>query len=172
MPEAWIGLGSNLGRRREHLRAALWELGRSGHVLRVSSLYETEPVGAVRQDGFLNAVLCLETQLPPRALLGQLMLVESGRGRVRVERNGPRTLDLDLLFYDDAVIEEAELLVPHPRLHERRFVLVPLCELAPGLLHPVLKRSLGDLLEAVEDRSAVIEVEKSLDWTEGTQAGC
>lgn len=172
MAEAWIGLGSNLGPRREHLRAALVELWRIGQVLQVSSLCETEPVGATRQGGFLNAALCLKTHLPPRALLEELLRIEAGRGRVRGERNGPRTLDLDLLFYDDAVIEEDGLQVPHPRLHERRFVLVPLCELAPGLRHPVLKRGLGDLLEAVEDRSSVIEVERSTDWVEGTRPAC
>jgi 2-amino-4-hydroxy-6-hydroxymethyldihydropteridine diphosphokinase len=164
--EAWIGLGSNAGERREHLRAALYALRRRGQVLQVSSLYETEPVGCTEQGAFLNAVLSLNTHLSPRGLLEELLRIEAGRGRIRRQRYGPRTLDLDLLFYDDDVIEEAGLVLPHPRLHERRFVLAPLCQLAPGLRHPVLKRSLGELLGEVEDSAAVVEVEEYPDWVE------
>jgi 2-amino-4-hydroxy-6-hydroxymethyldihydropteridine diphosphokinase len=166
VPDAWIGLGSNLGDRRGHLRAAFEELKLFGQVIRASSLYETEPVGFTEQGAFLNAAICLETRLPPRALMDELLRIEAGRGRTRGLRNGPRTLDLDLLFYDDAVVEEPGLVLPHPRLHERRFVLVPLCELAPRLLHPVLKRELGGLLREVPDDPAVIRAEPYPDWTD------
>jgi 2-amino-4-hydroxy-6-hydroxymethyldihydropteridine diphosphokinase len=172
MAEAWIALGSNVGDRREHLRAAVEGLRRLGEVTKVSSLYETEPVGFKEQGAFLNAVLCLQTQLPARGLLEDMLRIEAGRGRVRGERNGPRTLDLDLLFYDDAVIEEAGLVVPHPRLHERRFVLAPLCEVAPRLRHPVLKRSVVGLLEDVQDHAALVRVECCPGWMdEGTRIG-
>jgi 3-oxoacyl-[acyl-carrier protein] reductase len=146
---AYIALGSNLGDRRAFLDRALAELRtRAGvEVTRVSSVYETAPVGGpARQGPYLNAVADLRTELAPDALLRLLLDVESGLGRVRTERDGPRTIDLDLLLYDDVVRDEAELTLPHPRLHQRLFVLQPLAEIAPGLIHPVFKRTVADLL--------------------------
>lgn len=159
MAEACIGLGSNLGDRRGHLRAGLRELGRAGRVLAVSRLYETEPVGLREQPAFLNAVARIETTLGARELLRELLGIEALRGRERREKDGPRTLDLDLLLYGEEVIEEEGLAVPHPRLHLRRFVLAPLAEVARAWRHPVLGRTAVELLAGVEDRAEVREVE-------------
>jgi len=129
----YIGLGSNLGDRAANLRAALAEL-ESGdlHVLRCSSFHETQPVGGPPgQEAYLNAVCEVDTQLDPRALLERLQVIEARLGRVRTVRNGPRTLDLDLLLYQDRTIAEPELIVPHPRMWERSFVLEPLAEICP-----------------------------------------
>jgi 2-amino-4-hydroxy-6-hydroxymethyldihydropteridine diphosphokinase len=140
VPRAYVALGSNLGDRELTLREALDALGaESGvEVVGVSSLIETEPVGYVDQPRFLNGVAALDTELPARALLALLLEVEGrfGRSREGVPAQGPRTLDLDLLLYGDAEIDEPGLRVPHPRMHERAFVLGPLAELAPGLEIP------------------------------------
>jgi len=136
---AYVGLGANLGDRERTLREALDTLaGEDGiEVLGVSTLRETEPVGVGEQPLFLNGAAALETTLTARELLDRLLAVEQRFGRVRIpDEHGPRTLDLDLLLYGDDAIEEPGLTVPHPRLHERRFVLEPLAELAPGLLVP------------------------------------
>ena len=135
MARAFIGLGSNLGDREAALRGALELLGED--VVAVSSFRETEPVGYLDQPAFLNAAAALETGLAPRALLERLLGVERELGRTREgPRHGPRTIDLDLLVYDDRVIDEPGLVVPHPRLAERRFVLEPLAELDPDLVVP------------------------------------
>ena len=135
MARAFIGLGSNLGDREAALRGALELLGED--VVAVSSFRETEPVGYLDQPAFLNAAAALETGLEPRALLERLLGVERELGRTREgPRYGPRTIDLDLLVYDDRVIDEPGLVVPHPRLAERRFVLEPLAELDPNLVVP------------------------------------
>ena len=140
MPTAYVALGSNLGDRERTLLAAVDALGAEEgiRVLGVSRLIETEPVGYLDQPRFLNGVVALETDLPPRELLDRLLALERGFGRERegVPAQGPRTLDLDLLLYGDAEIDEPGLRVPHPRLHERAFVLAPLAELAPGLEVP------------------------------------
>ena len=136
---AYISLGANLGDRERSLRRAIELLGtREGiRVARVSSLRETEPWGTVEQPSFLNAAAELETSLEPRELLDALLAVECGLGRVRAgPRYGPRTIDLDLLVYGDAVVAEPGLVLPHPRLHERRFALEPLAELDPDLVVP------------------------------------
>ena len=130
----YIALGSNLGDRAALIRAALTELEQEGdiRILRRSSLHETEPVGGpAGQARYLNAVAELDTDLPPRALLARLLAVEARHGRVRTARNGPRTLDLDLLLYRQEVIEQPDLIVPHPRMWERPFVMLPLAEICP-----------------------------------------
>ena len=139
MTRAYVGLGANLGDRERTLRAAVDVLaGEAGiDVVAVSTLRETDPVGVGDQPRFLNGVAELETSLAARELLDRLLVVEQQFGRVRVPgEHGPRTLDLDLLLYGDEVIDESGLAVPHPRLHERRFVLQPLAELAPDLTVP------------------------------------
>ena len=139
MPTAWIALGSNLGDREDHLRRALAELAADSEieVVAVSSFRDTAPVGFVNQPRFLNGAARLETGLAPRALLGRLLTVEQRLGRTRNgPRFGPRTIDLDLLLYGGEVVEEKGLHVPHPRMHERRFVLEPLAELDPTLVVP------------------------------------
>jgi 2-amino-4-hydroxy-6-hydroxymethyldihydropteridine diphosphokinase len=145
---AYLGLGSNLGDREANLRGALERLEELGP-LRVSSFRDTDPVGIPDQPSFLNAAAELETELSPRDLLARLLEIEAelGRDRSLERRWGPRTIDLDLLLYDDEELDEPGLTVPHPRLAERRFVLEPLHELAPELLLPDGRR-IQDLLDA------------------------
>ena len=136
MTRAYVGLGSNLGDREATLRRALELLAEHVDVTAVSTLRDTDPVGVVDQPRFLNGAASVETDLPPRELLGVLLGVERELGRERLERWGPRTIDLDLLLYGDEAVSEPGLRVPHPRLHERRFVLEPLAELDPALVVP------------------------------------
>ena len=139
MTRAYVGLGANLGDRERTLRAAADALAAEEgiEVVSISTLRETEPVGVGEQPRFLNGAAELETTLTARELLDRLLTVEQRFGRVRIPgEHGPRTLDLDLLLYGDEVLDEPGLTVPHPRLHERRFVLEPLAELAPGLVVP------------------------------------
>lgn len=140
----YVGLGSNLGEREAMIRLALDDLARLPEttLLRASSLYDTEPVGDVDQPNFLNAVAEIESGLAARRLLWNLQLIEKRLGRARTRRWGPRTIDLDLLLYGDLVIEEPDLVVPHAEMLRRSFVLVPLVELDPMLVHPVTGETL------------------------------
>ncbi len=147
---AYVGLGSNLGDRRATIEQAVELLGADAgvRVVAISSLRQTEPWGPVAQPPYLNGAVALDTTLTPRALLDLLLRTEERLGRVRGERWGPRTVDLDLLLYDDAVVDEPGLAVPHPRLHERLFVLEPLAELDPALVVPG-QGSVAELLAAM-----------------------
>jgi 2-amino-4-hydroxy-6-hydroxymethyldihydropteridine diphosphokinase len=146
----YLSLGSNVGDRQAHLNAALDRLRAHGvNVLRVSPIYETEPVDYTAQGWFLNLVVEAATELFPRQLLERIGRIERGMGRRRTVAKGPRIVDIDILLFGNAVVDCPELQIPHPRMAERRFVLAPLADLAPGLLHPVLHRSVRDLLAAV-----------------------
>lgn len=152
----FIGLGSNVGEREATLHEALTRLTQRGfHLLHTSRLYSTEPVGGPPQEWFLNQVALGTTTLEPEELLSVCLDLEHELGRVRRVRNGPRTLDLDLLLFEGEQRETETLTLPHPRLHERRFVLVPLCELAPDERHPILGLTVTELLERCPDTSAV-----------------
>jgi 2-amino-4-hydroxy-6-hydroxymethyldihydropteridine diphosphokinase len=151
---AYIGLGSNLGDREKMLRGALDALREHEgiEVTSVSRFHETEPVGPP-QGKYLNAVAEIRTTLDPRELLGALQGIEDRFGRERAVRWGPRTLDLDLLLYGDEIINEPDLQVPHPHMHERLFVLEPLCEIAPHVIHPALGRRAGELSAKLQNRA-------------------
>ncbi|MCS7315837.1 MAG: 2-amino-4-hydroxy-6-hydroxymethyldihydropteridine diphosphokinase [Bryobacterales bacterium] len=149
MKRIYLSLGSNLGNRERLLEGALARLAAAGiRPLRVSPVYETEPLGRRTQPWFLNLVVEAETDLLPRVLLMRIRRIELELGRRRLAPKGPRPMDIDLLLYGDAIIRSPELTVPHPRMTERRFVLAPLADLAPELRHPVDGRPIRELLEA------------------------
>lgn len=154
---AYVGLGSNLGDREAMIRLAIDDLARLPEttLVKASSLYDTEPVGEVDQPNFLNAVAALDTALTARQLLWNLQLIEKRLGRVRSQKWGPRTMDLDLLLYGTLVLEEADLKVPHPELLRRSFVLVPLVEIEPMLVHPVTGETLVHHLSRLGTRPPV-----------------
>ena len=146
----FLALGSNLGDRQANLQAAIQALPPAIQVLRLSSIYETKPWGYQEQPDFLNQVLQGETQLAPVELMRALKELEQLLGRQATFHYGPRLIDLDILFYDDLILAEAGLIIPHPRLAERAFVLVPLAELAPDKIHPALKQTISHLLAGVD----------------------
>jgi 2-amino-4-hydroxy-6-hydroxymethyldihydropteridine diphosphokinase len=147
---AYISVGSNLGHKLENCRKGIANLGRSGNTRLVaqSIVYRTEPIDYHDQDWFVNYVVKIETDLVPLSLLDRLKSIErtAGRKRDRI-RFGPRILDLDIILYDDLVLEDPRLTIPHPRMHKRRFVLKPICDIDPDIKHPVLHRRLQSLLE-------------------------
>ncbi|HKO03422.1 MAG TPA: 2-amino-4-hydroxy-6-hydroxymethyldihydropteridine diphosphokinase [Candidatus Acidoferrales bacterium] len=152
----YLGLGSNRGDRAANLERAIVGLAAAGvQVVRRSSLYATEPVGFGPQQWFLNCVVEASTELMPRQLLRAAQQVERSLGRRRSVRNGPRTLDIDILLYGATTVNMPDLEIPHPRIAERRFVLVPLREIAPGVRHPTLKRTIAELLAETSDCSEV-----------------
>jgi 2-amino-4-hydroxy-6-hydroxymethyldihydropteridine diphosphokinase len=154
---AYLGLGSNMGVREGNLRATLSALDRDRAICvdrdaGIASLYETSPVGGpAGQSPYLNTVVRVRTDLAPGDLLVRLLSVEQARGRLRSERWGPRVIDIDLLLYGDAVCSSPELSLPHPHLHRRRFVLEPLAEIAPDLVHPVVGKTIRELAAALQD---------------------
>ena len=146
---AYLSLGSNLGDREVHLRRAVAELETTGTLRALSSFYETQPVGALNQPWFLNCVAALETERSPRELLNAALDIESGMGRVRLQDKGPRNIDIDILLFGDRIVNESRLKIPHPAMHERRFVLEPLAEIAPDAWHPLLMKNATGLLQAL-----------------------
>lgn len=156
MARAYIGVGSNIGDRRAALEEAARRLeDGAGRIVARSSFYRADPVEVVDQEEFLNQVLALDTSLGATDLLARCLAIERAMGRVRTRDKGPRVIDLDLLFYADAILTGPGLEVPHPRLHLRRFVLAPLAEIAPGLRHPRLGLTVADLLARCPDVSRV-----------------
>jgi 2-amino-4-hydroxy-6-hydroxymethyldihydropteridine diphosphokinase len=142
----YISLGSNVGDRAANLRAAVERLGETGSIQAKSGFYETEPVELRDQPWFLNSVIGLETSLSPIALLKRVLAIEQEMGRIRMRDKGPRSIDIDILLFGNDVVEEQGLKIPHPAMHQRRFVLEPLAEIAPEVLHPQLRKTARDLL--------------------------
>jgi len=141
----YLSLGSNVGDRKANLETAIAALGTLGKVVARSSFYETEPVEFTAQPWFLNCALVLETTKMPRQLLKALLDLERKMGRRRTLNKGPRTIDIDILLFSNSIVDADGLTIPHPALHQRRFVLEPLAEIAPGVLHPILKKTVGEL---------------------------
>jgi 2-amino-4-hydroxy-6-hydroxymethyldihydropteridine diphosphokinase len=160
---AYIGIGSNLGDKRRNCCRAIRAVAALEKVClkRCSPFYATEPVGEKDQDWFVNAVMAVETSLGSRELLRALLAIEGELGRERKRRWGPRVIDLDLLFYGAEVREEASLQLPHPRLHERRFVLLPLREIAPDLIHPLLGKTVRQMLAELGEGERVLPLPKA-----------
>ena len=156
MKGIYLSLGSNIGERAGNIARAIAELpGRGVRVVKRSALYETEPVEFLAQGWFLNCVVEVETDLVPGELVRALLEIERGMGRKRVLPKGPRIIDMDILLFGPLAVREKDLEIPHPRMTERRFVLVPLAEIAPSALHPVLKKSVAELLAVTPDGSEV-----------------
>lgn len=155
MATAYIALGGNYGDRLNNLESAIKQLREIMTIEAISAIYETEPVGYADQPWFLNAVARVVTLLLPHELLHELQSIETSLGKAISFANGPRTLDLDLLLYDDVIRSSTELDIPHPRMHERRFVLIPLADLAPDAVHPTFGKTINELLATLPLEPAV-----------------
>ena len=157
MATAYLSLGSNSGDRLQFLKGAIRKIEESHKISikKASSVYETQPVGYINQGWFLNLVLEVQTSFDPLPLLEHLLAIEDQMGRKREAKWGPRNIDVDLLLYDNQLVHSDRLIIPHPQMHKRRFVLIPLAEIAPQLLHPLLKKSAPQLLEGCKDKSMV-----------------
>ncbi len=152
--EAYIAFGSNLGNRKENILRAMGKMKEKGmKFLRISTFYETKPYGYTEQEDFMNCVALVETEQNPMALLETLMNIEKELGRVREKKWGPRTIDLDIIFYDKKIVNFAQLTIPHEDMHNRLFVLEPLCEIAPNYVHPVFHKDVSTLLKELKEVS-------------------
>jgi 2-amino-4-hydroxy-6-hydroxymethyldihydropteridine diphosphokinase len=157
----YLSLGSNIGDRESHLRDAISRLEKKGRIKSIASFYETEPVEFTDQARFLNCALALETEEAPEQLMESVLHIEQEMGRTRQQNKGPRTIDIDILLFSDTIIDSPKLTIPHPAMHERRFVLQPLAEIAPEVRHPVLKKTIRELLGALPPGQAVEKVQKT-----------
>ncbi|WP_061310280.1 2-amino-4-hydroxy-6-hydroxymethyldihydropteridine diphosphokinase [Clostridium botulinum] len=151
MHTAYVAFGSNMGEKENYIKRALENMEERGmKIIKVSSIYETEPYGVLDQDSFLNGVVKIETNLTPEDLIGELLNIEKQLDRVRERRWGPRTIDLDIIFYDDLIINEKDLVIPHKDMENREFVLKPLCDIDENFIHPVLKKSVRELYDRLK----------------------
>ena len=155
MSNVYLGLGTNLGDRKQNINKAIEAISLKMSISKQSSLYETTAWGYTNQPDFLNQVIQVETNLSPLRLLNFLKKTEVELGRVENFRYGPRLIDIDILFYDDLIKTTSRLQIPHPRIPERAFVLVPLNEIAPGYVHPVLKKTIAELLAELPNKTGV-----------------
>jgi 2-amino-4-hydroxy-6-hydroxymethyldihydropteridine diphosphokinase len=152
---AYLSLGSNVGDREGQLRAAQARLGAAGKIVAVSSLYETEPVDFTEQPWFLNCVVAFETEQTPEELMTSILRIEQEMGRRRLQKKGPRTIDIDILLFGENVVDSPGVTIPHPAMHLRRFVLEPLAEIAPEVIHPVFRKTIRQLRGALRAGQAV-----------------
>jgi 2-amino-4-hydroxy-6-hydroxymethyldihydropteridine diphosphokinase len=165
----YLSLGSNLGQRQKQLIAAIENLGCVGRVVKISSFYETQPVEVTDQPWFLNCAIAVETSHSPEQVLKEILSIEREMGRERTFKKGPRNIDIDILLFGDRIMDSPQLAVPHPAMHQRRFVLEPLDEIAPEAWHPILKKTVRELLSELSDHQVVRRVEAKND--DGTRAG-
>lgn len=160
MPDlAYLSLGSNVGNRKKNLRETIYRLEALGRVISISSFYETEPVEFAEQAWFLNCAVTLETTQPAAELMRSLLEIERDMGRQRVQKKGPRIIDIDILLFGDEIVNTPDLTIPHPAMADRRFVLEPLAEIADQARHPLLKRTILELLHDLPAGQTVRKVE-------------
>ena len=155
MAKVYIGLGSNLANKERNITRAINLIGKKSKILRKSSLYKTDPIGFADQDWFLNCVIKIGTDMLPEGLFSFLKSIEKKLKRENLIKNGPRTIDLDILFYEDKVIKSKNLIIPHPRMHKRLFVLRPFAEISPDFVHPTKKKNIKQLIQKIKSRKKV-----------------
>src|SRR4030088_2070950 len=156
--DVYLSLGSNVGDRENNLREAVTRLESAGHVVSVSSFYETEPVEVTNQAWFLNCAVEIETMKMPKQLMAAVLEIERQMGRQRTQSKGPRIIDIDIILFGDSVVDSSDLTIPHPAMHERRFVLEPLAEIAPEARHPVFRTTIREILDALPMGPTVREI--------------
>lgn len=151
----FLSLGSNLENRQENIKTAIKKLKKLGAITAISSIYETEPVGYKNQNNFLNLALKLETGLLPAELLKETQKIENEMGRIRKIKDGPRNIDIDIIFYNNKIINTEKLTIPHPKMHQRKFVLLPMKEIAGKTIHPIENKIISELLNKINDNHKI-----------------